>query len=174
MISHTQMCLVQSRFLQWGELGALSPLLSITLIGVPLSLCQTSHIQNLSRWATRGCLRIRRITRAGQSDRGGEYFCSALKNRFHQCGTREQLGPAYLHHQNGVAQDMNHTLLVLVRSILQHENILKRLWAEASSLDTYAGTGVSSPSLPVNKMRHHLLKGSALGLAHLRVFGSKG
>jgi hypothetical protein len=111
--------------------------------------------------------------RALRSDRGGEYLSDFLKSHFESKGISHELTAAYTPHQNGIAERMNRTLLNLVRSMLFHMKVPKRLWAEALSTAVYVRNRVTGGGLPSKTTPHHFWKRDSPSLSHVRVFGCK-
>ena len=111
--------------------------------------------------------------KALRSDNGGEYLSSEFKTFLEETGIQHQLTVAYTPQQNGVAERMNRTLLDLVRSMLHHKSLPKRLWAEALSTAVYVRNRVTSRSLPSDTTPFHLWFGKAPYLSHMRVFGAQ-
>ncbi len=68
---------------------------------------------------------------------------------------------------------MNRTLMDPVRLILHHENIDKRLWAEAVATAFYGRNRVISRGLSAKVTPHHIWMGCAPNLEHLHPFGSR-
>ena len=108
-----------------------------------------------------------------RTDRGGEYMSNAFHKYLAQRGIVQQLSTVETPQQNGVAERLNRTLLDLVRSMLHAKNLPKQFWAEALATAVYIRNRVTSKAIESDKTPHHLWKGLAPNLAHLRVFGSK-
>ena len=111
--------------------------------------------------------------KALRSDNGGEYLSNEFKEFLLENGIKHELTVVYTPQQNGVAERMNRTLLNLVRSMLYHNNIPKKFWAEALATAVYARNRVTSRALPQNVTPFFLWHGYKPDLSHMRVFGSK-
>lgn len=108
-----------------------------------------------------------------RSDNGGEYLCNYFKEHLSDHGIKHQLTTAYTPQQNGVAKRMNRTLMNLLRSIMHHKGVAKKIWAEALSTAVYVRNRVTSPSLPADTTPHQIWVGTTPNVSHMRVFVSK-
>ncbi|GJS22816.1 retrotransposon protein, putative, ty1-copia subclass [Tanacetum coccineum] len=61
---------------------------------------------------------LEKTIKALQSDRGGEYISQVFKDYIKACGIIQQLTPPYTLQHNDVSERINHTLLEMVRSMM--------------------------------------------------------
>ncbi|GJR26799.1 retrotransposon protein, putative, ty1-copia subclass [Tanacetum coccineum] len=66
--------------------------------------------------------------KALRSDRGGEYISQEFKDYLKACGIVQQLTPPYTPQHNGVSERRNHTLLDMVRSMMNLTTLLLSFW----------------------------------------------
>lgn len=111
--------------------------------------------------------------RAASSDRGGEYLSNFLESRFKICGIKRELTGVYMPQQYGVAERQNHTLINLLRYMLQGKGLSKALRAEAVITTVYVKNQVTCRSMEDDTTPYHIWNGSGPALGHAPVFVSK-
>ena len=72
-----------------------------------------------------------------RTDRGGEFNGHIFINFCNDHGIKKELTVRHTPQQNGVAERKNKTIVEMARSMLQHKNLPKNLWAEAISTTVY-------------------------------------
>ena len=70
-------------------------------------------------------------------DRGGEYMSEEFKSYLKECGIKLELTATNSPQQNGVSEQLNHTLVEAARSMLSRADLSKAYWAEAVATATY-------------------------------------
>ncbi|GJZ04432.1 retrotransposon protein, putative, ty1-copia subclass [Tanacetum coccineum] len=71
---------------------------------------------------------LRKTIKALRSDRGGEYISQKFKDYLKACGIVQQLTPLYTPQHNGLSEWRNHTLLDMVRSMMNLTTLLLSFW----------------------------------------------
>ncbi len=79
-----------------------------------------------------------------RTDNGCEYLSNKFRAYLSENGIHHQLTVAYTPQQKSVAERMNRTLMNLVRSMLHHKSIEKKVWAEALATAVYVRNRVTS------------------------------
>ncbi|GKC28324.1 retrotransposon protein, putative, ty1-copia subclass, partial [Tanacetum coccineum] len=77
-------------------------------VGTASSLVFKNEVEN----------QLRKTIKALRSDRGGEYISQEFKDYLKACEIVQQLTPPYTPQHNGVSERRNHTLLDMVRSMM--------------------------------------------------------
>ena len=72
-----------------------------------------------------------------RTDRGGEFNGHIFINFCNDHGIKKELTVRHTPQQNGVVERKNKTIVEMARSMLQHKNLPKNLWAEAVSTTIY-------------------------------------
>ncbi|GKE38495.1 retrotransposon protein, putative, ty1-copia subclass [Tanacetum coccineum] len=80
---------------------------------------------------------LRKTIKALRSDRGGEYISQEFKDYLKACGIVQQLKPPYTPQQNGVSKRRNHTLLDMVRSMMNLTTLPLSFWDYALETVTH-------------------------------------
>ena len=72
-----------------------------------------------------------------QTDNGGEYTSTKFENNLKKGGLRHELTVSKTPEQNGVADQMNRTLVETVRCMLADAKLPQKFWAEALTSAVY-------------------------------------
>ncbi|GJW25670.1 retrotransposon protein, putative, ty1-copia subclass [Tanacetum coccineum] len=110
-----------------------------------------------------------KIIKALQSDRGGEYISQAFKDYLKACGIVQQLTPPYTPQHNKVSERRNHTLLDMVRSMMNLITLPLSFWDYALESATRILNMV--PTKKVDKTPYELWYGKVPNLSYLKVWG---
>nr|GEY27705.1 retrotransposon protein, putative, Ty1-copia subclass [Tanacetum cinerariifolium] len=105
--------------------------------------------------------------KALRSDRGGEYISREFKDYLKACGIVQQLTPQYTPQHNGVLERRNHTLLDMVRSMMNLTTLLLSFWDYALVSATCILNMVSTKK--VDKTPYEIWHGKAPNLSYLKV-----
>ncbi|GJR43971.1 retrotransposon protein, putative, ty1-copia subclass [Tanacetum coccineum] len=107
--------------------------------------------------------------KALRSDRGGEYISQEFKDYLKACGIVQQLTPPYTPQHNGVSERRNHTLLDMVRSMMNLTTMPLSFWDYALESAIHILNMV--PTKKVDKTPYELWYGKVLNLSYLKVWG---
>ncbi|GKA39417.1 retrotransposon protein, putative, ty1-copia subclass [Tanacetum coccineum] len=107
--------------------------------------------------------------KALRSDRGGEYISQEFKDYLKACGIVQQLTPPYTPQHNGVSERRNHTLLDMVRSMINLTTLPLSFWDYALESATRILNMV--PTKKVDKTPYELWYGKVPNLSYLKVWG---
>ncbi|GJT60505.1 retrovirus-related pol polyprotein from transposon TNT 1-94 [Tanacetum coccineum] len=107
--------------------------------------------------------------KALRSDRGGEYISQEFKDYLKACGIIQQLTPPYTAQHNGVFERRNHTLLDMVRSMMNLTTLPLSFWDYA--LESATGILNMVPTKKVDKTPYELWYGKVPNLSYLKVWG---
>ncbi|GJX65126.1 retrotransposon protein, putative, ty1-copia subclass [Tanacetum coccineum] len=103
------------------------------------------------------------------SDRGGKYISQEFKEYLKASGIVQQLTPPYTPQHNGVSERRNHTLLDMVRSMMNLTTLPLSFWDYALESATRILNMV--PTKKVDKTPYELLYGKVPNLSYLKVWG---
>ncbi|GJT60323.1 retrotransposon protein, putative, ty1-copia subclass [Tanacetum coccineum] len=112
---------------------------------------------------------IGKTIKALRSDRGGEYISQEFKDYLKACGIVQQLTPPYTPQHNGVSERRNHTLLDMVRSMMNLTTLPLSFWDYALESATRILNMV--PTKKVDKTPYELWYGKVPNLSYLKVWG---
>nr|GEX27586.1 hypothetical protein [Tanacetum cinerariifolium] len=112
------------------------------------------------------CGPLRHVSR---QDRGGEYISQEFKDYFKACRIVQQLTPPYTPQHNGVSERRNHTLLDMVRSMINLTTLPLSFWDYALESATRILNMV--PTKKVDKTPYKLWCGKVPNLSYLKVWG---
>ncbi|GJW33462.1 retrotransposon protein, putative, ty1-copia subclass [Tanacetum coccineum] len=73
-------------------------------------------------------MKKKQVGTASSSDQGGEYISQEFKDYLKGCGIVQQLTPPYIPQQNKVFERRNHTLLDMVRSMINFTTLPLSFW----------------------------------------------
>nr|GEW96894.1 retrotransposon protein, putative, Ty1-copia subclass [Tanacetum cinerariifolium] len=104
--------------------------------------------------------------KALRSDRGGEYISQEFKDYLKACGIVQQLTPPYTPQHNGVSERRNHTLLDMVRSMMNLTTLPLSFWDYALESATRILNMV--PTKKVDKTPYELWYEKVLKLSYLK------
>ncbi|GJR30098.1 retrotransposon protein, putative, ty1-copia subclass [Tanacetum coccineum] len=104
--------------------------------------------------------------KALRSDRGGEYISQDFKDYLKACGIVQQLTPPYTPQHNGVSERRNHTLLDMVRSMMNLITLLLSFWDYALESATRILNMV--PTKKVDKTPYELWYEKVPNLSYLK------
>ncbi|GJU92897.1 retrotransposon protein, putative, ty1-copia subclass [Tanacetum coccineum] len=104
--------------------------------------------------------------KALRSDRGGEYISQEFKDYLKACGIVQQLTPPYTPQHNGVSKRRNHTLLDMVRSMMNLTTLPLSFWDYALESATRILNMV--PTKKVDKTPYELWYGKVPNLSYLK------
>ena len=107
-----------------------------------------------------------------RSDRGGEFMSDEFTKFLEEQGiTRETTAPG-TPQQNGVAEQMNQTLIGGARALLHHSGMSKGFWAEATNVVVHVINRAPRKSLGW-QTPYELLFGRVPDVSYLRTFGCR-
>ncbi|GJS33272.1 retrotransposon protein, putative, ty1-copia subclass [Tanacetum coccineum] len=112
------------------------------------------------------CGPLRHVSR---QDRGDEYTSQEFKDYLKACGIVQQLTPPYTPQQNGMSERRNHTLLDMVRSMMNLTTLPLSFWDYALESATRILNMV--PTKKVDKTPYELWYGKVPNLSYLKVWG---
>ncbi|GJY85936.1 retrovirus-related pol polyprotein from transposon TNT 1-94 [Tanacetum coccineum] len=104
--------------------------------------------------------------KALRSDRGGEYISQEFKDYLKACGIVQQLTPPYTPQHNRVSERRNHTLLDMVRSMMNLTTLPLSFWDYALESATRILNMV--PTKKVDKTPYELWYGKVPNLSYLK------
>ncbi|GJW61771.1 zinc finger, CCHC-type containing protein [Tanacetum coccineum] len=107
--------------------------------------------------------------KAIRSDRGGEYISQEFKDYLKANGIVQQLTPPYTPQHNGVSERRNHTLLDMVRSMMNLTTLPLSFWDYALESATRILNMV--PTKKVDKTPYEMWYGKVPNLSYLKVWG---
>ncbi|GJT19193.1 retrotransposon protein, putative, ty1-copia subclass [Tanacetum coccineum] len=107
--------------------------------------------------------------KAIRSDRGGEYISQEFKDYLKANGIVQQLTPPYTPQHNGVSERRNHTLLDMVRSMMNLTTLPISFWDYALESATRILNMVSTKK--VDKTPYEMWYGNVPNLSYLKVWG---
>ncbi|GJV42327.1 retrotransposon protein, putative, ty1-copia subclass [Tanacetum coccineum] len=107
--------------------------------------------------------------KALQLDRGDEYISQEFKDYLKACGIVQQLTPPYTPQHNCVSERRNHTLLDMVRSVMNLTTLPLSFWDYALESATHILNMV--PTKKVDKTPYELWYGKVPNLSYLKVWG---
>ncbi|GJX40230.1 putative RNA-directed DNA polymerase [Tanacetum coccineum] len=107
--------------------------------------------------------------KALRSDRGGEYISQEFKDYFKTCGIIQRFTPPYTPQHNGVSERRNHTLLDMVRSMMNLTILPLSFWDYA--LESVTRILNMVPTKKVDKTPYELWYGKVPNLSYLKVWG---
>ncbi|GJV48971.1 retrotransposon protein, putative, ty1-copia subclass [Tanacetum coccineum] len=107
-----------------------------------------------------------KIIKALQSDQGGEYISQEFKGFIKAYGIFQQLTPPYTPQHNGVSERRNHTLLDMVRSMMNLTTLSLSFWDYALESATRILNMVSTKK--VDKTPYELWYGKVPNLSYLK------
>ncbi|GJS75644.1 putative RNA-directed DNA polymerase [Tanacetum coccineum] len=102
-------------------------------------------------------------------DRGGEYISQEFKDYLKANGIVQQLTPSYTPQHNGVSERRNHTLLDMVRSMMNLTTLPLSFWDYALESATRILNMV--PTKKVDKTPYEIWYGKVPNLSYLKVWG---
>ena len=106
--------------------------------------------------------------KALRADRGGEYLSKEFMKRW---GIRSESTVAYSPQQNGVAEQLNRTLVEAARSMMYQAGLSFSFWAEAVSTASYLRNRMVTTAVKCGKTPYQLWHGEKPNLEHIRVLG---
>ncbi|GJS91472.1 retrotransposon protein, putative, ty1-copia subclass [Tanacetum coccineum] len=112
---------------------------------------------------------LRKTIKALRSDRGGKYISQEFKDYLKACGIIQQLTPPYTPQHNGMSERRNHTLLDMVRSMMNLTTLPLSFWDYALESTTRILNMV--PTKKVDKTLYELWYGKVPNLSYLKVWG---
>ncbi len=105
-----------------------------------------------------------------RSDNGGEYTSAEFSEFMRAKGIQRERATAYAHHQNGVAERMNRTIVECVRTMLNDAALPTTLWAEAAATAAYARNRLPTSALE-SMTPFEAWTGGKPKINHMRAFG---
>nr|GEV83333.1 retrotransposon protein, putative, Ty1-copia subclass [Tanacetum cinerariifolium] len=106
---------------------------------------------------------------SSSSDRGGEYISQEFKDYLKAYGIVQQLTPPYTPQHNGMSERRNHTLLDMVRSMMNLTTLLLSFCDYA--LESVTRILNMVPTKKVDKTPYELWYEKVLNLSYLKVWG---
>ncbi|GKB39404.1 retrotransposon protein, putative, ty1-copia subclass [Tanacetum coccineum] len=113
-----------------------------------------------------------RLAHISKKHRGGEYISQEFKDYLKACGIVQQLTPPYTPQHNGVSERRNHTLLDMVRSMMNLTTLPLSYWDYALESATPILNMV--PTKKVDKTPYELWYGKVPNLSYLKVWETMG
>nr|GEX59402.1 hypothetical protein [Tanacetum cinerariifolium] len=107
--------------------------------------------------------------KALRSNRGGEYISQEFKDYLKACGIVQHLTPPYTPQHNGVSERRNHTLLDMIRSMMNLTTLSLFFWDYA--LETATRIINMVPTKKVDKTSYELWYVKAPNLSYLKIWG---
>ena len=107
------------------------------------------------------------------TDRGGEYLDGEFTKYFALKGTKQKMAPHNTPEYNGVAEQLNCTLLEKTWAMLHSSGLLKNLWGEAIKHAVWLKNRTATKALPPRKTPYEMLYKKKLILVSLREWGTK-
>jgi len=105
-----------------------------------------------------------------RTDNGGEYCSNAFKEYCNRFGIKHEKTVPGTPQKNGVAEEINHTIMEKVRSMLSNSGLDKHFWAEA--VRTTCNLINRSPSTVLDGgIPEEVWTGKKLNYSHLKIFG---
>ncbi|GKD52350.1 retrotransposon protein, putative, ty1-copia subclass [Tanacetum coccineum] len=114
-------------------------------------------------------MKKKQVGTASSSDQGGEYISQDFKDYLKAYGIVQQLTPSYTPQHNGVFERRNHTLLDMVRSIMNLTTLPLFFWDYALETATHILNMV--PTKKVDKTPYALWYGKVPNLSYLKIWG---
>ncbi|GJV52035.1 retrotransposon protein, putative, ty1-copia subclass [Tanacetum coccineum] len=111
-------------------------------------------------------IQLEKNIKAFRLDRGGEYISQDFKDYLKACGIFQQLTPPYIAQHNGVSKRRNHTLLDMVRSMINLKTLALSFWDYALESATRILNMV--PTKKVDKTPCELWYGKVPNLSYLK------
>lgn len=105
------------------------------------------------------------------SDGGGEYIDSTFQFFLNALGTRSELKSPYMPRKNRIAEQMNRTLMEIVRVMLKHNGVSKKNCADAAVTATYIRNRVEIRDDSGNKATIKVEYGFQSAVGQLRMYG---
>jgi len=122
-------------------------------------------LQVMAAWERSTSKQVRCV----RSDRGGEFFSTALLDELKRRGIKHEPTAGYSPESNGLAERTNRTIMDKVRSMMAWAGAPKSLWAECA---VYANLLRNvSPASGLDKTPYELFNGRRPDLSRLRTFG---
>ncbi|GKD90856.1 retrotransposon protein, putative, ty1-copia subclass [Tanacetum coccineum] len=112
---------------------------------------------------------LEKTIKALRSDQGGEYISQEFKDYLKGYGIVQQLTPPYTPQQNEVSERRNHTLLDMVRSMMNLTTLPLSFWDYALETATHILNMV--PNKKVDKTPYELWYGKVPNVSYLKVWG---
>jgi transposase InsO family protein len=113
-------------------------------------------------------LRIKKI----RSDNGTEFKNSQIEGFLEDECIKHEFSSPYTHHQNGVVERKNRTLLDMARTMLDEYKTPDRFWAKAINTTCYSINRLYLHRI-LKKISYELLTCKKPNVSYFRVFGSK-
>ncbi|GJW92692.1 retrovirus-related pol polyprotein from transposon TNT 1-94 [Tanacetum coccineum] len=107
--------------------------------------------------------------KALRSDRGGKYISQEFKDYLKGCGIFQQFTPPYTPQHNKVSERRIHTLLDMIRSMMNLTTLSLSFWDYA--LETATRIINMVPTKKVDKTSYELWHGKVPNLSYLKVWG---
>ncbi|GJX24856.1 retrotransposon protein, putative, ty1-copia subclass [Tanacetum coccineum] len=112
---------------------------------------------------------LEKTIKALRSDRGGGYISQEFKHYLKACGIVQQLTPPHTPQHNGVFEMRNHTLLDMVRSMINITTLSLSFWDYA--LETAIRILIMVPTKKVDKKPYELWYGKVPNFSYLKIWG---
>ncbi|GKF26531.1 retrotransposon protein, putative, ty1-copia subclass, partial [Tanacetum coccineum] len=124
-------------------------------------MCQDKVFETFKVFKNEVKNQLGKTIKALQSDRGGKYISQEFKDYLKACGIIQKLTPPYTPQHNGVSEMRNHTLLDMVRSMMNLTTLPLSFWDYA----------LESATRILNMTPYELWYGKVLNLSYLKVWG---
>ena len=120
-------------------------------------------------WETKYSRRVKSF----QSDNGGKFIGSSVIAALDAAGISHSLSTPYMHQQNGVAEQIIHTIEGHLLAMLHLAGLPQTYWGEAALTAAYLHNQTESRVLPPGRTPYEMLHGQHPNLSHLRVWGCR-
>ncbi|CAI5791960.1 Retrovirus-related Pol polyprotein from transposon TNT 1-94 [Podarcis lilfordi] len=127
--------------------------------------------QTLKFWVRRVERQLGEKVCSIQTDRGGEFMASSLRNWLRSQGIKHRLTNAATPQENGVAESRGGVLQTQMKALLADANLPVKYWAESIKTVNYIGNHLWSRVL--DDIPYKILYNKSPSLQHLRIFGTK-
>ncbi|GJW54700.1 retrotransposon protein, putative, ty1-copia subclass [Tanacetum coccineum] len=134
-----------------------------------INMCQDKVFETFKVFKNEVENQLGKTIKALQSDQGGEYISQEFKDFLKACGIVQQLTPPYTPQHNDVSERRNHTLLDMVRSMMNLTTLSLSFWDYALESATRILNMV--PTKKVDKTPYELWYGKVPNLSYLKVWG---
>ncbi|CAI5799444.1 DDE-type integrase transposase recombinase [Podarcis lilfordi] len=126
--------------------------------------------QTLKFWVRRVERQLGQKVCSIQTDRGGEFMASSLRNWLRSQGIKHRLTNVTTPQENGVAECRGGVLQTQMKALLADANLPIKYWAESIKTANYIGNRLWSRVL--DDIPYKILYNKSPSLQHLRIFGT--
>uniref|UniRef100_A0A1X7VSJ8 Integrase catalytic domain-containing protein n=1 Tax=Amphimedon queenslandica TaxID=400682 RepID=A0A1X7VSJ8_AMPQE len=127
---------------------------------------KSEAFEKFREWKAKTELETGKKLKVFRSDSGGKFTSKEFECFLKKEGIKNQLTVPKCPQQNGTAEQMNRTLVKMVRSMLSHFKLPHKFWAEALSTAEYLRNRCPTKALP-DKTQYEAFNGVKLNVGHL-------